>query len=306
MRNLTFKQLNAVQAIALRGSITAAAATLHLTPAALTARLKQIEGVLGLALFDRTAAGLRATQAGELVLAAAERVGATLGECAENVDALRGLRGGRVSIGVVSTAKYFAPRALAAFRHRHPDVEVRLSVGNREEVIRLLRDYAIDLAIMGRPSRDFAATQAAFGEHPLVLIAAPDHRLAKRRRLRLGEIAKEVFLTRERGSGTRTVFESLCAKMGDQPPTIGMEITSNETIKQAVMAGLGIALISAHTVEAELAEGRLAILPVAGLPIRRKWFLVRRSDRHPAPAASRFWEFMLAEGTALLPRLRMR
>ncbi|MBX6420142.1 MAG: LysR family transcriptional regulator [Nevskia sp.] len=307
MRNLTLKQLRAVAAIARRGTITRAAEELHLTPAALTARLKQLEQDLGLMLFDRTASGLRPTEAGRLLLHAVERVGAVLAECGESLDALRGLSRGRLNIGVVSTAKYFAPRLIAAFARSHPGIEMGLQVYNREGTLRVLRDYEVDLAIMGRPSDAFEVEKEAFAEHPLVIIAAPDHPLARRKRLRFDQLGGETFLVREPGSGTRMVFENLCDEaLRGERPRVGMEIPSNETIKQAVMAGLGIALISGHTVEAELRDGRLAMLPVAGLPIRRQWFLVRRADRHPSPAVQGFWDFLRREGAAMLPKLPLR
>lgn len=300
MRGLTLKQLQAVAAIARRGTITGAAGELNVTPAALTSRLKQLEEEVGLALFDRTPRGLRPTDAGLGMLRTVDSINVALETCAARLEALKGLSGGRVSIGVVSTAKYFAPQALAAFSRAHPGIEINLAVGNRNDTIESLRGYEVDLAIMGRPPADFAVKAQVFGEHPLVVIAPPDHRLVAKAQLTKADLASEPFLVREEGSGTRTVFEEFMAGVVVKRPRLG-EIASNETIKQAVMAGLGIALISAHTVSTEVQSRRLAVLRVKGLPIRRQWFVVRRSDKAFGPAALAFWDFLVEQGAKWLP-----
>lgn len=302
MRGLTLKQFSGIEAIARHGRITGAAGELHVTPAALTARLRQLEDTLGLVLFDRTRQGLKLTEAGQTVLQAAEQVRATLTECTDRLASLRGVASGRVRIAVVSTAKYFAPYAIAAFGRRYPGLDMQLHVGNREETIARLADYSADIAVMGRPARDFPVEHLIIGDHPLVLVAAPGHTLAHRRDLPIDQLSGETFLVREPGSGTRMVFEALARRMSRQP-TIAMEIASNETIKQAVMAGLGIALLSAHAVGAEIADGRLVILPVEDLPIRRQWYAVRRADRHATPAMAAFWTFLAEQRDALLPQM---
>lgn len=306
MPNLTLKQLRAVAVIARCGTITRAAAEMHVTPAALTARLKLLEDELGIKLFSRTSSGLQATEAGHTMLAAVEEVDAVIKRCVEQIDVLRGVRGGRVSLGVVSTGKYFAPRAVAVFGQQYPGVEIRLVVGNRDEIMHALRDYKVDLAIMGRPSSEFPTEHKVIGEHPMVIAAAPDHPLARRRRIALSELAGERFLVREIGSGSRAVFELLADRINSERVQIAMEIDSNETIKQAMIAGLGIALISAHTIEAELGAGRLVILNVQGLPIRRQWLLVRRADHDLGPGAQSFWDFMLDKGPGLLPKIQLK
>ncbi|MFC4253017.1 LysR family transcriptional regulator [Sinimarinibacterium flocculans] len=306
MANLTLKQLRAVAMIARCGTLTRAAAEMHVTPAALTARLKQIEDELGILLFSRTSGGLISTEAGRTMLGAAEAVETVLERCVEQIDVLRGVRGGRVAVGVVSTGKYFAPMAVAAFGREYPGIEIRLVVGNRKQIIEALREYRVDLAIMGRPSSEFPTEHRTLGEHPMVIAAAPEHPLASRERIALAELASERFLVREPDSGSRTVYELLADRISPDRPRIAMEIDSNETIKQAVIAGLGIALISAHTIESELKARRLVVLNVEGLPIRRHWLLVRRADHSLGPGAHSFWDFMLREGQGLLPRLSLR
>jgi DNA-binding transcriptional LysR family regulator len=306
MRNLTFKQLQAVAAIARTGTITAAAKELNVTPAALTSRLKQLEEEAGLALFDRTSSGLKATDAGQAMLWAVDSIKVALEACAARLEAMKGLAGGRVSLGVVSTAKYFAPRATAAFADLHPGVAINLRVGNRDATIDALRDYGVDLAIMGRPPPDIPVMAQPFGEHPFVVIAPPNHPLVGRTGLQKHDLVDEAFLVREEGSGTRTVFEEFMTGLVICRPRVEIDVGSNETIKQAVMAGLGIALISAHTVEAEVESGRLGLLDVAGLPIARQWFIVRRADKALSPAASAFWSFLAEEGHSWLPSLQLR
>jgi LysR family transcriptional regulator for metE and metH len=300
MRDVTLKQLRALAAVARTGKITGAASALGVTPPAVTLQLQLLEQSAGVPLFDRTRRGLRLTDAGAYVLGIQARVDAALAECAEQIRLLRGLGGGKVVVGVVSTAKYFAPRMLVAFAEAHPRIDVRLIVGNREETIAALGQLELDLAIMGRPPEAIAVEQQEIGDHPHVVIAAPRHRLAGRRRLPFAALGEETFLVREPGSGTRLLMERLLAKAG-LAPRIGMELGSNETIKQAVMAGLGIAFISAHTVAAEVETGRLWVLPVAGLPVVRRWYAVRNRDKQLLPAGTAMWEFLVSKGSGFLP-----
>jgi DNA-binding transcriptional LysR family regulator len=303
MRHLTLKQLETVHAVAKAGTIVQASEKLNVTPAALTSRIKLLEEDAGVALFDRCGGRLRLTAAGEEVVNAARRIDVVLNELDNTLAAIRGSRAGRISVGVVSTAKYFAPRLIAAFARENPGIEVTISVGNRAEMVDQLRDFSIDVALMGRPPMDFPIESAAFGPHPQVVIAAPDHPLAQRRSIDKAELTNENFIVREEGSGTRSVFEYFFSNVVVRQPKISIEIGSNETIKQAVIAGLGIALISAHTIEAELETGRLIVLDVKGLPIIRQWFIVRRADRPFSPIGQAIWDFTVAEGPKLLPKL---
>jgi DNA-binding transcriptional LysR family regulator len=301
--NLTFKQLEAVQEVARTGTVVKAAGVLHVTPAALTSRIKLLEEDLGLALFDRTGNRLRATDAGREVIVAAARIDRGLADLADTLEAMKGLHGGRVRFGAVSTAKYFAAQLIAGFLRQHVGVELKLVVGNRAEIIESLRNYDIDMALMGRPPGDFGVESEAFGPNPHVIIASADHPLRRRRRVAKAELANQKFLVREEGSGTRSIFEYLFNEAGIRHPRNSIEMGSNETIKQAVMAGLGLSLISAHTIASEVAAGRLAILKVEGLPIVRQWFVVRRTDRDLPPAGGALWTFIAKKGSAFLPQL---
>ena len=300
MRHATLKQLRIVAAIARTGRVLAAAETLGVSPPAVTLQLKLLEAHLGLTLFERGRQGMMLTTAGQHVLDAANRIEAVIGDAEHGLGALRGLRGGAVAVGVVSTAKYFAPSALGAFRKLHPEIEVKLFVGNREEMVRALAAMEFDLVIMGLPPEGVEAESRVIGDHPHVIIAAPDHRLARRFRIPLEALAEEAFLVREPGSGTRDLMQRLFDKAGIAPP-IAMEMSSNETIKQAVMAGLGIAFISGHTIAIELEIGRLAMLDVNGLPARREWRIVRHPAKRRSPAADALWDFLGAEGKRFLP-----
>jgi LysR family transcriptional regulator for metE and metH len=300
IRDVTLKQLRVLAAISRKVKITSSANELGVTPPDVELQLHLLEDSAGVPLFNRTRDGLRPTDAAQCMLGVQARIEAALFECSESLRLLRGLGSGKVSVGVVSTAKYFAPRMLAAFAEAHPQVEVRLAVGNREDTIAALARLDLDLAVMGRPPESIEVEQQIIGDHPHVIIAAPRHRLASRRRIPLEALHSEKFLLREAGSGTRMLMERMFAK-AEVVPQIGMELGSNETIKQAVMAGLGIAFISAHTVAAEVESRRLCVLPVAGLPIMRQWYAVRNREKHLLPAGTAMWEFLVSKGSGFLP-----
>ena len=301
MKNVTLRQLRSILAIRKTGKISAAADEIGLTGPAVTLQLKEIEAQLGAQLFDRSREGLRPTAAGEATLRAARDIELRMQRLFEEVETLSGANAGRLRIGAVSTAKYFAPNLMAAFGKRHPGVQISLTIGNRGTIIDALREFEIDLALMGRPPRDFEVRPQIFGDHPLVIIAAPDHPLARRHHVTKEDLLPEAFLVREPGSGTRS---SLDIFMNDVVGWGGIrhpEMTSNETIKQAVMAGMGIAFISAHTIALELEMRKLVIVDVAGMPIRRQWYSVSRVDRSLTPAMSAFNAFLVEEGARHLP-----
>ena len=301
LRRVTLKQLRVLAAVTRSGTMSAAADALAVTPPAVTLQLRLLEETFGLAAgraHRRRACG-PPTPAGRCW---PRPSGSTLAlvECAEAIQALRGMEGGRVAVGVISTAKYFAPFALAAFKRQHPRIDLRVMVGNRQEMLAALEGFDLDLAITGRPPEHFEVERAVIGDHPHVIIAPPDHPLAGKGRVALADLAGEPFLLREAGSGTRTLVQTLMVAAG-LDPTVGMEIGSNETIKQAVMAGMGIAFLSAHTVAAEVTDRRLAVLEVEGLPVVRQWFVVKRREKRLLPAAKALWDHLAAEGGRFLP-----
>lgn len=301
MPNVSIRQLRSLVAIADTGKISSAASRLRLTGPAVTIQLKQMEDEFGLPLFDRTGDGMRPTVAGLAAIDAARGVLDRLRLLKDEMASFAAGGKGALTLGVVSTAKYFAPRMIAAFRRTQPGIAVDLVVGNRAEIIDALRRSTIDIALMGRPPRDLPVRASVFGDHPLVIVAPPDHPLARKHDIGKDEIAREHFLVREPGSGTRISLEFFFSDVPGKAEAIGTEMGSNETIKQAVMAGLGIGFISAHTIEQELQLGRLVILDVVGMPIRRQWFAVSRADRSTSPAMRAFSGFLSAEGAGCLP-----
>ncbi|MBI1207062.1 MAG: LysR family transcriptional regulator [Azospirillum sp.] len=301
MRNLTLRQLRTLVAIQTSSRINAAAKALHLTPPAVTLQLKQLEDELGAALFDRTAEGMRPTSAGLAVIEAAQAIEERLRMLSDEIDAIKGARKGSLIVGAVSTAKYFALRIFAGFMKAFPDVDMKLFVGNRAETILRLKNHQIDVALMGSPPRGLPVSAVEFGDHPLVIVGAPDHPLARRRDISRAEVAREHFIVREPGSGTRMSFERFLGEIAGRLDDPGTEMDSNETIKQAVMAGLGVAFISAHAVASEVEGARLALLDVAGLPVLRHWFMVARSDRAVTPVMAAFQDFLTGKGAGFLP-----
>ena len=301
LRELTIRQLRALAAVHQHKSVTAAARQLHLTQPAVTLQIRNLRTLAGLPLIQRTGDGMLLTDAGREVLALSERIEAAIGTCGTSLEMIAGKTAGRISIGAVSTAKYFVPFAISGFSRLYPKVDISLSIGNRQEIGTALRGYDLDIAIMGRPPVDVPMNVHLIGDHPHLIIAPTGHRLARKARLALSDLAGETFLTREPGSGTRGLMEQLF-ETAQFRPTIGMAMSSNETIKQSVIAGLGIAFISAHTVATELDERRLVTLDVEGLPVVRQWFVLSRKDKVLLPPAQAMLDFLGAKGAQFLPR----
>jgi DNA-binding transcriptional LysR family regulator len=304
MRQLTFRQLHAVLAVNRLGKINLAARELGLTPSAVTLQIKQAETDLGSALFDRTREGFRPTAAGLAVVAAAQAIDARMNQLADELVAVRQSGRGILRFGAVSTAKYFAPAMAAAFMAECPGIEVRLRIGNRATTIADLAERHVDVALMGRPPWQVPVQSFLIGEHPLVIIAAPGHPLAGVARIAKRRIAEETFLVREHGSGTRSSLEMFFGDLPGRTDQLGPEFGSNESIKQAVMAGLGVGFISAHTIAAEVELGRLIVLDVVDTPVRRQWFAVNLLDRAPSPAMAAFRDFLARRGAEFLPRMQ--
>jgi len=299
MKHVTLRQLKVFEAVARHLSFSRAAEELHLTQPAVSMQVKQLEELAGLPLTEMVGKKIFLTVAGEEVARHARRIAQQVREAGEALDAIKGVRGGRLSIGVISTAKYFAPRLIAEFGRRKPGIELRLGVHNRETIVRQLADNEIDLAIMGQPPQEFTTISEAFADHPLVIVAAPEHSLAGQPQITPALLNEETFLIREPGSGTRATMERYFADVGIAPRHV-LEMVGNETIKQSVMAGLGLAFISAHTVSLECEVGRLVKLPVNGTPVVRRWFVVHRAEKALLPVAETFREFLLAEAPALM------
>jgi DNA-binding transcriptional LysR family regulator len=301
MLNITLRQLQIIEAVARHTKVNMAAAELLLTGPAVTLQLKQVETNLGEKLFDRTNKGLFLTEFGQVVLDTARSIRTEILNLEEKMGALRGLGMGTLRLGVVSTGKYFAPMLMAAFCALHPEVKLELFIGNREDTIRRLQNLEVDLLLMGRPPKDIPVRTQLFGDHPFVFISNRTHRLASKLDITKENIATEEFIIREKGSGTRQILEMFLSEIPGRTDNLGAEMDSNETIKQAVIAGLGVAFISGHTIEQELKLKRLVVLDVLGSPIRRQWFSISRKDRNKTPSMEAFEAFLLREGSKYLP-----
>ncbi len=301
MRNITLRHLKTIQSVCLLGQITLAGKALGLTSPAITLQIQQVEAEVGGKLFDRTSKGMLPTEIGIAFLETARAVEDQLHILEDSINSIKGLRAGTLRLGVVSTGKYFAPRLMAAFAKKFPDIDIQLYIGNRSDIVQKLKNHEVDIALMGRPPRDFEVRSQIFGDHPLVFIAASDHPMAGKHDISKEQISNEHFLIRESGSGTRTSLEIFISEVPGRLDRIGTEMGSNETIKQSVIAGLGIAFISAHTIEQELILKRLVILDVVGTPIRRQWFSVSRTDRTITPSMLAFEKFLRKSGSSYLP-----
>jgi DNA-binding transcriptional LysR family regulator len=299
MRNITLRQMRVFAAVARNLSFTRAARELHLTQPAVSQQIKLLEEEVGLPLFEQIGRRVHLAPAGEELLRYTDQAMELLREAGESLAAMRGLKRGVLKLGAVSTAKYFAPSLLSAFRPAYPEVSIKFSVGNREEIIQQLAANDIDLVIMGRPPRELETVAEPFAKHPLVLIASPSHPLANKRRIKLGQLAMESFLIREEGSGTRASMERVFREHS-VPIRVSMEVSSNETIKQAVMANMGISFISSHTVSLELAAGKLVILDVVGLPLVRDWYVIHLRDKRLTLIPAAFRTFLLENGARII------
>ncbi len=275
---------------------------MHLSAPAVSMQMKDLEEDLGMPLFTKRGRGIVLTSAGEYFLVYARRVLIALKETEDMMLKLKGMEVGTLNIGLVSTAKYIAPHLLARFRLEHPGIKLVIHVRNRDQLIGLLREAAIDVAIMGKPPKDLDVRAEAFANNPHAFICSPDHPLAQERTVNLAQLDSEEILIREQGSGTRTVMENFF-EVGRFRPLSTLEMSTTETIKQAVMAGLGISFVSLHAVGLETKHGVLRILAVEGTPVIRVWHLVSRGGRPASLAAEAFRYFVLEQGNALLQDL---
>ncbi len=301
MLNLTLRQIRTFECAARLLHFGRAAKEMHLTQPAVSLQMRELESIIGLPLFERMNRRLYLTRTGEVLLEHSHRMLGLLREVGEEMGALRGAGGGEIRIAVLSTGKYLVPRLLAEFRQQQPAVRISFSFNNREALIRELVQNNVDLAIMGGAPQGIDSVAIPFAKHPLAIVAAPDHPLAGKRSMPLDRLAGETFLIRERGSGTRGTMERLFAQSGFVP-TETIEISSNETIKQAVMAGMGVSFLSLHTMGLEIDTGRIVVLRVRETPLVRQWNIVHRKDKRLSPAAAEFKAFLLRQGATLIHR----
>ncbi len=299
MFRATTRQLEVFAAVARHLSFVRAAEELHLTPPAISMQIRQLETLVGLPLFERSRSAVSLTITGEYLLVHARRVLAALKDAEDLIARLRKVEVGRLSIGMLGTAKYFLPSLLTGFLQDHPGVDIRLTEGNRQDLVDSLHRNEVDLAVMGRPPRELDTRAEPFAPHPLAVVAGAGHRLADRAQVTPEMLSGEAFIIREHGSGTRLAMESVFGQWHIDPPVI-MQMTSNESIKQAVMANMGLSFLSLHTAEVELASARLRCLPIEDMPLMRHWHIVHVRARTLSPAAEAFRYYVLERGAAFL------
>jgi len=297
--HFTLRQFRVFEAVANRLSFTQAAKALHLSQPAVSMQVKTMEDQVGLPLFEQLGKQIYLTEAGQEMYHYSRAIRQLLDEAEDVINALKGAHQGRLTISVASTANYFIPALLGTFHERFPGVTVSLDVTNRETLLQQLDENQVDLVVMGQPPEGANLASGIFMENPLVIVAPPDHVLATQKSIPFTRLEDEVFLTRERGSGTRGAIERFFEQHGVQLNT-GMEIASNEAIKQSVQAGLGLGLLSRHTLDMELALKKLAILDVEDFPIVRHWYVMHRKGKRLSTVAQAFKQFLLEEANALL------
>ncbi len=297
--HLTIRQLQVFEATARLLSFRKAADELHLSQPAVSMQIKQLEENVGLPLFEKFGKQIYLTEAGQEIYHYSRSIGQLLTEADEVINGLKGAHGGRLSISVTSTTNYFILALLGTFHKRFPGVTITLDVTNRKTLLEQLSQNQVDLVVMGCPPEGADLEAGAFMKNPLVVIAAPGHALAKQTNIPLQRLEDEVFLTRERGSGTRDAIERFFTQHGVKLTT-GMEIASNEAIKQSVQAGLGLGLLSRDMLDMELELGKLVILDVEDFPIVRYWYVTHRKGKRLSTVAQAFKHFLLEESNQLL------
>jgi DNA-binding transcriptional LysR family regulator len=279
--------------------VSKAAERLFVTQPAVSMQIRQLEQAFGLALLEPVGRNIRLTHAGEVFLNHALAAMGQLKDLEAQMADHVGLKKGRIDLAVVSTAKYFMPMLLVQFGKLFDGIHVQLQIDNRENVLGMLARNEADLVVMGRAPADLDCEAIPFATNPLAIVAAPDHALVRRKKLPFSALADYKFVVREAGSGTRAAMERLFAQH-HMPIQIAMEMPSNETIKQAVMAGMGLSFLSMRTVRHELASGHIALVDIDGMPPAGNWYVTHLKQKKLSPAARSFKEFLIEQGGPLM------
>jgi len=299
MRPYTFKQIQTFIEVARQRSVSKAAERLFVTQPAVSMQIRQLEDAFGLALVEPLGRTIQLTSAGEAFLTYATNA---MGQF-KDLEALMaehvGLKKGRIDLAVVTTSKYFIPMLLVQFGRLHPGIDVQLKIDNRENVLGMLCQFEADLVVMGRAPSHIECIATPFATNPLVIVAPPDHPLARRKSLPFEALSDFRFVVREEGSGTRAAMERLFQDH-HAPLNVVMDLPSNETIKQAVMAGMGLSFLSIRTIRHELASGHIALLDVQGLPQMNQWYVTHLKHKKLSPATTAFKDFLIEQGSALM------
>jgi DNA-binding transcriptional LysR family regulator len=301
MRNATLRQLKVFEAVARHLSFSRAADELHLTQPAVSAQVRALEHHSGLPLFEQLGKKVFLTPAGQQMLASSRAILEQVQAAEHSLAGFKGVKGGRLNVSVISAGDYFFPKLLVAFAGQHGGIELNFGVCNREELLAQLAANATDLGVMARPPSKGDMVAEPFAPHPYVVVASARHPLAGKRRITMDSLLAEPFIVRERGSDTWNSMEDAFGARVDKL-NIAMQIKSTETIKQAVIAGMGLSFLSAHTLSRELQARELAVLDVRGLPLMLNWYVVHRAGKRLPPVAQAFKAFLLEDGAALVER----
>lgn len=298
MKHATLRQFKVFESVARNLSFTRAAEELHLTQPTVSIQLRQLSDIIGLPLFEQIGKRIHLTDAGNELLKVCHDIFEGLSRFDMLISDMKGVKAGKLRLTVITTAKYFVPRLLGLFCQRYPGIDVSLKVTNRERVLQHMADNEDDLYVLGQPPEHMEVELEPFLENPLVVLAAHNHPLAAEKHIPLVRLAEEPFLMREPGSGTRLATERFFSERGLKFK-IRMELGSNEAIKQAVVGGLGVAVLSAHTLALERSSDELILLNVEGFPIRRHWYVAYPKDKQPTVVALAFLEFLREESKLL-------
>lgn len=299
MIHYTLKQIQTFIEVARERSVSKAAERLFVTQPAVSMQIKQLEDTFGLALIEPSGRNIRLTHAGEEFLTHAIGAIGQFKDLEASMAEHVGNKKGRIDLAIVSTAKYFVPMLLVRFSKLLPDIEVKLRIDNRENILGMLSRNEVDLVMMGRAPSTLECEATAFATNPQGFVCAPDHPLSRRKRAAFDLLKDYPFVVREQGSGTRAAMERLFAQH-DVPLKVAMEMPSNETIKQAVMAGMGMSFLSLRTVRHELAAGHLALVDITGMPIVGNWYVTHLKQKKLSPAAKAFKSFLIEQAGALI------
>jgi LysR family transcriptional regulator, low CO2-responsive transcriptional regulator len=299
MKNATLRQLKVFEAVARLSSFSRAAEELHLTQPAVSTQIAKLTDHAGLPLFEQLGKKIYLTPAGTELLVHGRAIIGQFRQAEEAMTQFKGVSGGKLNVAVISAGDYFFPRLLVEFARRNKGVTLNLTVHNRSELLDHLANNLTDLAVMVRPPEGQDTVNEAFAPHPYVVVASPKHPLARESRIALARVVREPFVVRETGSDT---WQSMADGFGAHLArlNVAMQIKSTETIKQAVIAGMGLSFLSAHTVSRELRARTLAVLDVQGFPLRLNWYVVHRRTKRLPPVAQAFKQFLLSDGARLI------
>lgn len=288
---ITLHQLHVFKEIAKQGSVTRAGERLCITQPSVSNILRQLENYYGCALIEVICKKLYLTSGGEILLNGCMQLDACLEKIRSEIDSFKGSVTGTLKLAIVSTAEYFVPRLLGAFKQKNPFIRIQMKVCNRDEIINRLKTNEDDFVIMSQPPDLVQIDRADFYEDSLVVVASPINQYAKKYEIKLQEIANDRWIVREPGSGTRLAMLNIFKKNGIEPG-IEMELGNNESIKQAVIANIGISIIPKQSIELELRNHLICVLPVKGFPIQHKWYLIKNKDKKTAPISEKFYAFV--------------